>query len=72
MAKPVVVGPVDDNVFAVIGVTRRALRRHGDAMQLADFDRRLAYITSGVDKETRVSGYDRVLALCMEFVDFDL
>ena len=71
--KPVIKGPVNGNVFYIIGVTRQALRRAGLHDRFMDFDRRVAIITAGIDDgNTRVSSYNRILALCQEFVEFEL
>lgn len=56
-------GPVDGNVFAVIGAVKRALTRGGyrtEANQFAE------------DATTKCRSYDEVLQLAMSYADFDL
>ena len=61
-AKPVVAGPIDGNIFAVLGACRRALERagrHGDVEAMND-------------RVFASASYRDALAVCMEYVDFDL
>lgn len=60
--RPVVTGPVDSNIFAVLGATTKALKRAG-------------YQTEATACTARVfaaGSYDEALAICMQYVDFDL
>lgn len=60
--KPVVTGPVDGNVFSVMGAASRALKRAGLADRATEMSNRV-----------RSSGsYDEALSIIMEYVDFDL
>lgn len=60
--KPVVVGPVDGNVFAVLGACQKALRRAGQD----DVAKELASKVFGCDS------YDEALQIMLKYVDFDL
>ncbi len=61
MTKPVVKGPIDGNAFAVMGAVIRALKKAGDADKVKEY------------KQRAVAGdYNHLLAVSMEYVDFDL
>lgn len=60
--KPIVKGPIDGNIFAVIGAASRVLQRAGQTEKA----RELVY------KCTNASSYEAALAICMEYVEFDL
>jgi len=59
--KPVVRGPVDGNAFAVLGAVTRALRRAGQGDKVEEYRKRA---TAG--------DYHTLLAVSMEYVEFDL
>ncbi len=61
MSKPVVRGPVDGNAFAVMGAVIRALRQAGHGDQVKEYT---AKATAG--------DYHNLLAVSIEFVEFDL
>jgi hypothetical protein len=59
--KPVVKGPLDGNAFAVMGAVIRALRGAGHGAMVAEY------------RERAMSGdYSTLLAVSMEYVDFEL
>lgn len=59
--KPVVKGPVDGNAFAVMGAVVRALKRAGQADKVAEY------------RQKAMSGdYNNLLAVSMEYADFDI
>lgn len=58
----VVTGPVDGNVFAVLGACSRALKRAGHAMAAKELAERVFASSS----------YAEALAICQEYVEFDL
>lgn len=61
MSKPVVRGPVDGNAFAVMGAVTRALKRAGQGDKVEEY------------RVKAMSGdYHHLLAVSMEYVDFDL
>jgi len=59
--KPIARGPVDGNAFAVLGAVKRALEKAGQGDKVQEY---MAKATSG--------NYDNLLAVSMEYVDFDL
>ncbi len=59
--RPTVKGPIDGNAFAVLGAVSRALREAGQGDRVEEF---MARATSG--------DYRHLLAVSMEYVDFDL
>ncbi len=61
MDKPIVKGPVDGNAFAVLGAVKKALEQAGQGNKVAEYMRRA---TAG--------DYNHLLAISMEYVDFDL
>lgn len=59
--KPVVKGPVDGNVFVVMGAVTRALKRAGQADKVKEY------------REKATAGdYNNLLRVSMEYVDFEL
>lgn len=60
--KPVVKGPVDGNVFAVIGAVSKTLKRAGQPDAAQEF-RQKAFASHS---------YGAVLTLAQEYVEFDL
>jgi hypothetical protein len=60
--KPVVKGPINGNAFAVMAAVNKALRRAGASEELMEQYKREA--TSG--------SYDNLLAVSMDYVDFNL
>lgn len=63
VSKPVVTGPVNGNIFSVLGVSTLALKRAG----LPESANELRERVFGAAKS-----YDEALAMCLEYVDFDL
>lgn len=61
-AKPVVTGPIDGNIFAVLGACRQALER-------AD---RPADAKALTERVFTTRSYHDALAVCLGYVDFDL
>ncbi len=61
MEKPIVKGPVNGNAFAVLGAVKKALKAAGQGDKVAEYMRRA---TAG--------DYNNLLAVSMEYVDFDL
>ena len=59
--KPVVRGPVDGNAFAVMGAVTRALKKAGQGDKVAEYQQR-----------AMAGDYDHLLAVSMEYVDFEL
>jgi len=62
MTKPVVTGPVDGNIFAVMGAVSRALKDAGQRNKVSEMQNRVMSSSS----------YDEALCICMEYADFDL
>ena len=62
MTKPVVTGPVDGNIFAVMGAVSRALKDAGQRNKVSEMQNRIMSSSS----------YDEALRICMEYADFDL
>ena len=62
MDKPVVEGPVDGNIFAVMGAASKALRRAGQE----DEGKKMC------DRVTSSGSYDEALSIILEYVDFNL
>ena len=62
MTKPVVTGPVDGNIFAVMGAVSRALKDAGQRNKVSEMQNRVMSSSS----------YDGALRICMEYADFDL
>lgn len=62
MEKPIVCGPVDGNIFSVIGATAKGLRKAGQG----------AKVTEMQNKVMSAESYEKALAICMEYVDFEL
>jgi hypothetical protein len=61
MMKQLVKGPLDGNAFAVMAAVKQALVEAGQADRVAEY---FARATSG--------DYTNLLAVSMEYVDFDL
>lgn len=61
-----VTGPIDSNVFSVIGVVARQLRREGFREEEAEFKQRVAM--NGGEAES----YDDVLCIAQQYADFDI
>lgn len=62
-SKPVVIGPVDSNIFAVIGAASGAMKRAGvDQSVIKEMSERAGNATS----------YHAAMAAVMEYVDFNL
>jgi hypothetical protein len=59
--KPIVNGPLDGNAFAIMGAVRRALKQAGQA------DTVPGYLSRAM-----AGDYNHLLAVSMEYVDFDL
>jgi hypothetical protein len=59
--KPVVKGPIDGNAFAIMGAVCKALRQAGQGDKVKEY----------TDKATS-GDYNHLLAVSMEYVDFDL
>lgn len=62
MDKPVVEGPVDGNIFAVMGAASKALKRAGQE----DEGKKMR------DRVTSSKSYDEALSVILEYVDFNL
>ena len=62
MTKPVVTGPVDGNIFVVMGAVSRALKDAGQRNKVSEMQNRVMSSSS----------YDEALCICMEYADFDL
>ena len=60
--KPVVKGPIDGNIFAILGASKKALERAGMRIEAKDLSAKV--LSSG--------SYDEALSICMEYVVFDL
>lgn len=60
--KPIVEGPVNGNVYAVLAAAKLALRKAGQVAQAEELQNRFYEVQS----------YDEALRLFMEYVDFDL
>jgi hypothetical protein len=60
--KPVVRGPIDGNVFSVIGHVKRALQRAGQEQEAKEF----------VAAAFQQKSYGEVLSLALGYVEFDL
>lgn len=59
--KPIVKGPIDGNAYAIMGAVTKALRRAGLADKIDEY------------RTKAMSGdYDNLLAVSVEYVDFDL
>jgi hypothetical protein len=61
-----VTGPIDGNVFSVIAVVARQLRREGHREAEAEFKQRVA-LTGG-----EAQSYDDVLCIAQQYADFDI
>ena len=59
--KPVVKGPIDGNAFTIMGAVTRALKKAGQGDKVTEYQARA---TSG--------DYNNLLAVSMEYVEFDL
>ncbi len=59
--KPVVTGRVDGNAFAIMAVVIRALKMAGQYAAVKEFT-----------KKAMSGDYDNLLAVSLEFVEFDL
>lgn len=57
-----ITGPVDGNVFSIIGRVSRELKRAGFRAEAKEF----------TDKAMMASSYDEVLRIAMSYADFDL
>jgi len=62
MSKPVVKGPVDGNIYSVMGAVSRALKDAGQRDKVGKMQTRVMSSSS----------YDEALSICMEYADFDL
>jgi len=62
MSKPIVKGPVDGNIFAVMGAVSRALKDAGQRDKVAEMQERV----------TSSRSYEEALRVCVEYVEFDL
>lgn len=60
--KPLVEGPIDANIFAIMGISARALRR----AKLKDY---ASEMTARVMNECRT--YDQALVMVQEYVDLN-
>lgn len=60
--KPIVKGPVDGNIFAIVGACHRALRK----AEMGDKCDELS------EKVLSSESYDAALRVCMDYVEFDL
>jgi hypothetical protein len=60
--KPVVRGPVSDNIFAILGASTRALKAAGKSKEAKDL----------TNKVMTAESYDEALQECMGYVDFDI
>lgn len=59
--KPVVKGPIDGNAFAIMGAVTKALKRAGLVDKVAEYR-----------TKAMAGDYNNLLAVSMEYVDFDL
>lgn len=55
-------GPIDSNVFAIIGATSNTLKRAGFRPEAKEF----------TEKALKCASYHDVLALAQEYVEFDV
>lgn len=60
--KPVVKGPVDGNIFAIMGAASQVLKRAGMKKEAVEM----------LEKVTQAHSYDQALAIIQEYVEFDL
>ncbi len=61
-SKPIVKGPVNGNIFAVVGACHRALRKAGMGDKCDELS----------EKVMNADSYDAALCVCMDYVEFDL
>lgn len=61
-AKPIVKGPVDGNIFAVLGAATTAMKRGGLRDKVEELQ----------TKVLNADSYNEALRHCMEYVEFDL
>lgn len=66
MSKPEIT-VTDGNVFAILGATSSALRRAGKRKELDEFQKRL-----NEEQANPNASYHSMLALCSEYVEFNL
>ena len=59
MNKPVIEGPVDGNIFAILGAARKALKRAGQRDKVEEMTTRV----------TSSKSYYQALAIIMDYVD---
>lgn len=64
--KPKLTEQPNGNIFAVVGAVSKALKKHGSKIELATFKEKVHDAMH--DGET---DYHGILAICMEYVDFD-
>lgn len=60
--KPIVNGPIDGNIFVIVGACTKALRRAGMPDQAAELSKKVLNSDS----------YDDALNICSEYVEFNL
>jgi hypothetical protein len=60
--KPIVTGPIDGNIFSVLGATKKALQKAGKSVEASTCQERVF----------KAESYDNALAICCEYVEFDL
>ncbi len=61
--KPIVHGPIDGNALFVIAAVQAAMKTAGENQEK---------IEEMLDRTFSSRNYNEMLALCMEYVDFDL
>ena len=62
MDKPIVKGPVDGNIFAILGAASKALKHIDQHNKVNEMFRRA----------TSTHSYDEALSVIMEYVEFNL
>ena len=60
--RPVIYGPVDGNIFSVVGAAREAMRRAGESREL---------LTELSNRIMQAGSYNEALVIVGEYVDFD-
>jgi hypothetical protein len=68
ISKPIVKDPVDGNIFSVVGACTRALKKAGQNDNADKLTERVFTAIWVLNSES----YNKALAICMEYVTFDL
>ncbi len=61
-AKPTLHGPVDGNIFSIVGACRRVLKKAGQSEKVNELSERV----------TAAKNYAEALSICEEYVEFSV